>query len=257
MLSAQTAEVLARSVAPTCSSTYLQTSLHTVWGWGVGSVQRGVRGGVSQPEKHLSRRRRCDQTNQRWLENMISPREECESWGTLQGCCTLFRCAACRKKAWWDQQCRLRGWFNGACSRHVELRPLMSHFRVVKTSKEEKKSNELTLKESEIISNNYRIFWHVLQKKKKKSTVSPWALHSMTCGARGRCCCCLVLVSSVRPRQRRPWGSNQTIDERACWERWDPPSALLKKPCRSLQGSNQSLQAGKILQHDIPSLDSR
>ena len=44
----------------------------------------------------------------------------------------------------------------------------MSHFRVVKTSKEEKKSNELTLKESEIISNNYRIFWHVLPKKKKK-----------------------------------------------------------------------------------------
>lgn len=77
-----------------------------------GGAARGT-GGVSQPEKHLSRRRRCDQTNQRRLENMISPGEECESWGTLQGCCTLFRYAACRKKAWWDQRCRLWGWFKG------------------------------------------------------------------------------------------------------------------------------------------------
>lgn len=34
-------------------------------------------------------------TNQRRLENMISPREECECWGMLRGCCT-----SC---AWWDQ----------------------------------------------------------------------------------------------------------------------------------------------------------
>lgn len=69
-----------------CRSTYLQT----FWGGGVGGG--GGTGGASQPEKHLSCRRRCDQTNQQRLENMISPGEECGSRGASRPAHTGWLC---------------------------------------------------------------------------------------------------------------------------------------------------------------------
>lgn len=83
------------SDGPTCSSIYCTYKPFSI---GVGVAVRGP-GGVSQPEKHLSCRRRCDQTNQQRLENMIPLGEECEYWGTLQAWCALS--ALCRKKVRW------------------------------------------------------------------------------------------------------------------------------------------------------------
>lgn len=78
-------------------------------------------------------------TNQWRLENMISPGEECESWGALQGC----RISREEKEAMMGiRGLRLARAFrcSGGMDRHFQLHPLMR--QLFKTLKEEKKRTE-------------------------------------------------------------------------------------------------------------------
>lgn len=89
-----------------CSSTDGRTlqvhipQLSECWEWG--GLKKGGREVFHSQKNIYHCRRRWDQTNQQRLENMISPEEECECWGTLQGWCTLHSCA--RRTARWAQR---------------------------------------------------------------------------------------------------------------------------------------------------------
>lgn len=104
-------------------------------GVGAAGLQRGAREVLHSQKNIYHCRRRYDQTNQQRLENMISPEEECECWGTLLSWCTLGIDVQ-EKKAWWDQGGRFqgptagKGWYKRSfkCSRGLRFKFLVIPF---------------------------------------------------------------------------------------------------------------------------------
>lgn len=182
----------------------------------------------------------------------------------VKGCSTLY--TLCRKKAWWDQCCRLWGWFwgptageswcespLGALEVWTEISsyaPFMRHFTLFKPFQARKdklihigrKWNYLKLLSGFLALTSRRS--NIFSLGSTINDLSSWREVLLLSGVGYQCEA--SAEETMRKQSAHRWVG--------LLGRCDPPSAL-PKSCRSLQGSNQSLQAGKILQHAIPAPD--
>lgn len=147
---------------------------------------------------------------------MISPGEECRSWDASRLAHTVWLCENDGRMGWGGSaglqpvKAHVKGHLSaqGVWAEHLQLCFLI--LGCSKLSRKEKKVGEITSSYCYILSEDFLLRLEIKQVVK---------LGGRCCC----CCCCPVLVSCLRPQADEAWGSNQPIDEWACWDVWTPP----------------------------------